>query len=257
MFGSAVPWAYPVVMGASLFLLTVLLRRRQTKLPISGFEKLGLALGGLVGAALGAKLPFWIWNAAVGGGESTEGVSSWVWLASGKTILGGIVGGYLGIELMKFVLDIRVRTGDTYVVPVAVAVAAGRLACFVGGCCFGAPTDLPWGMQFPLAPDGGTLFRHPTQLYEALFHIAAAGFFLLCERRDWFTGQRIKLYLIAYLAYRFVTEWLRPEPEVFLGFTAYQLACPALIAIFGALYLRDELRYGCKPNVQTQPDPAA
>jgi prolipoprotein diacylglyceryltransferase len=234
-------------MGTSLILLTALLRRRQTTLAINPFEKLGLALGGLVGAALGAKLPFWIWNAALGGAASTEGVSSWVWLASGKTILGGIVGGYLGIELMKFALDVRVRTGDTYVVPVAVAIAVGRVACFVGGCCFGVPTEAPWGMRFPLAPDGGMLPRHPTQLYEALFHATAAGFFFVCERRDWFTGQRIKLYLIAYLAYRFVTEWLRPEPEIFLGFTAYQLACPALIAIFGALYVRDELRYGRKP----------
>jgi prolipoprotein diacylglyceryltransferase len=244
------------VTAAGLILLTVLLRRRQSKLPISGWEKLGLALGGLVGAAMGAKVPFWLWNAFVGASASTEGVSSWVWLASGKTILGGIVGGYLGIELMKFVLDIRVRTGDTYVVPVAVAIAVGRLACFVGGCCFGAPTDLPWGMRFPLAPDEGTLLRHPTQLYEALFHASAAAAFLLVERRGWFVGQRIKLYLMAYLVYRFVTEWLRPEPEVFLGLTAYQLACPVLLAIFGALYVRDEIRYGKRPTAAAASDVA-
>jgi len=40
--------------------------------------------------------------------------------------------------------------------------------------------------------------------------------------RGLFRLQRIKLYLIAYLIYRFLTEFIRPEPVVALGLTAYQ-----------------------------------
>ena len=50
----------------------------------------------------------------------------------------GIVGGYFGVELAKWTLDVRIKTGDTFAVPVAVGVAIGRVACFVGGCCYGA-----------------------------------------------------------------------------------------------------------------------
>ena len=120
-----------------------------------------------------------------------------------------------------------IKTGDSFAVPVAAAVAVGRLACFVGGCCFGKPTSLPWGVIFH---DG--IPRHPTQLYESAFHASAAVFLAWTERGGCSNIQRIKLYLIAYLIYRFFTEFVRPEPVVALGLTAYQWGALALIPVF-------------------------
>jgi phosphatidylglycerol:prolipoprotein diacylglycerol transferase len=42
----------------------------------------------------------------------------------------------------------------------------GRIANFINGELFGAPTDLPWGVVFPTDPL--QLSRHPSQLYEAV-----------------------------------------------------------------------------------------
>ena len=42
----------------------------------------------------------------------------------------------------------------------------GRLANFVNGELWGAPTDLPWAMRLP-ARGGARSPRHPSQLYEA------------------------------------------------------------------------------------------
>ena len=53
----------------------------------------------------------------------------------------------------------------------------------------------------------------------------------------------MKLYVLAYAAYRFLSEFLRPEDRVFLGLSAYQLGALALIAVFTGLWLRDAEAY--------------
>ena len=221
---------YALVMAAALVVLSVLLRRSQAALPLARWQKIGLGLGGFCGAMIGAKLPFAL--------ADWEGLTSGTtWLADGKTILFGIVGGYFGVEAAKWTLDIRLKTGDTFAVPVAVAVAIGRLACFVGGCCYGTPTTLPWGVRFQAA--GDDLARHPTQLYEAVFHLGMAGMLLALQRHGLVRGQLVKLYILAYLAYRFVTELIRPEPRLLLGLTGYQWAALVLAPLFAWLWWRD------------------
>ena len=58
-------------------------------------------------------------------------------------------------------------------------------------------------------------------------------------RRHVFAGQLIKLYIIAYLVYRFASEFIRPEPRLLAGLTGYQWAALALIPAFVALWIRD------------------
>jgi phosphatidylglycerol:prolipoprotein diacylglycerol transferase len=128
------------------------------------------------------------------------------------------------------------KTGDSFAVPVAAAVGVGRLGCFYAGCCYGTPTRLPWGVTFPTAD---SVPRHPTQLYEAAFHLSAAAVLLGLQRRGMFRGQLIKLYILAYLAYRFVTEWIRPEARLAAGLTGYQWAAIVLAILFVWLWIRN------------------
>jgi phosphatidylglycerol:prolipoprotein diacylglycerol transferase len=221
---------YALVMLAAIAVMSVLLRRWQARLPLPAWQKVAIGLGGFCGAMIGAKLPFVLsdWAGLMSGAS---------WFADGKTILCGIVGGYFGVELAKWTLDVTVKTGDTFAVPVAVGVAIGRVACFIGGCCYGTPTDLPWGVAFTRS--GDLLPRHPTQLYEAAFHLTLAGLMLFFQQRGLFTRQLIKLYILAYLAYRFSTEIIRPEPRLFLMLTGYQWACLALTPLFAWLWLKE------------------
>jgi len=226
---------YALTMGAALLVCSVLLRRTQKALPLSGREKLGIGIGAFCGAMIGAKLPFLL--------SDWEGLlSGTAWLSHGKTIMCGIVGGYFGVEVAKWALDIRVKTGDTFAAPVAVAVAIGRLACFQAGCCYGTPTTLPWGVAFPTAVEAPSLPRHPTQLYESLFHGAAAVVLVVLARRGLFRGQLIKLYLLSYLVYRFATEFIRPEARLLLGLTGYQWAALTLVPLFIWLWMHDRRR---------------
>ena len=59
------------------------------------------------------------------------------------------------------------------------------------------------------------------------------------QRRGWFRGQLVKLYILSYAAYRFATEFIRPEPRIWCGLTGYQWAVLALVPVFAWLWIRD------------------
>jgi phosphatidylglycerol:prolipoprotein diacylglycerol transferase len=226
--------AYSLIMIAAVATGAWLSRRSLAALPVSRGQRLAIGLGAFCGAMIGAKLPFVLsdWDGLVSGAA---------WFSDGKTILCGLVGGYFGVEIAKWIVDVTIKTGDSFAVPVAAAIGVGRLACFVGGCCYGTPTDLPWGVVFPNVDSQP---RHPTQLYEAAFHLSAAVALSQLQRRGMFRGQLIKVYFFAYLAYRFATEFIRPEARLGGGLTGYQWACLALVPVFAGLWVRDarELR---------------
>ena len=220
---------YALIMAAAVVTGIVIARWTQVTLPLTPREKFFIGLGAFCGAMIGAKLPFVLsdWDGLLSGAA---------WFSNGKTILCGLVGGYFGVELAKWMLGVRTKTGDSFAVPVAAAVGVGRLGCFYAGCCYGTPTRLPWGVTFPTVD---SLPRHPTQLYEASFHLSAAVILFWLQRRGMFRGQLIKLYILAYLAYRFVTEWIRPEARLAAGLTGYQWAAILLAILFGWLWIRD------------------
>lgn len=246
----AINWTYAGLMLLALTTCGFLLRRSQASLPLMAWQKLGIGIGAFCGAMIGAKLPFLF-------SDLSGLMSGSAWLADGKTIMCGIVGGYFGVELAKWVLDVRVKTGDTFAAPVALAVAIGRLACFSAGCCFGAPTNLPWGCYFQHSPrdeiSGELVRRHPTQLYEAAFHLLAAALLFEFGRRGLLRGQLIKAYILAYLGYRFLTEFIRPEAELWLGLTGYQWACLLLAPLFIGLWARDRQHELLEQTTRTVP----
>ena len=225
--------AYAVVMIVSVVASIRLMQSRQRRLDLTRSQRLLIGVAAFVGSMVGAKTPF---LGDRGWGAFYDGT---VWFADGKTILGGIVGGYAAVEIAKWIGNIRTRTGDAFALPVAVAVAIGRIGCFVAGCCYGRVTTLPWGVGFPLAQEDFGVLRHPTQLYELAFHSVAAATLLVMDRKRWLVGNQLKAYLIAYMIYRFLSEWLRPESTVLLNLTVYQLVSVLIAAILMLLWVRD------------------
>lgn len=202
-------------------------RGAQAGLGLSPFQRRALSWGAFCGGFLGAKLPFALLHPA-------GPLALAAWAADGRTILGGLVGGYAGVEAAKAFSGVTVKTGDGFAVPVAAAVGVGRLSCFFAKCCYGAPTALPWGMDF-----GDGLRRHPAQLYETAFHLGAAVVLASLRRRGLFPRQLVKLYILAYLGYRFLSEFIRPEPRLLGPLTAYQAAALFLAPVFAGLWVLD------------------
>jgi phosphatidylglycerol:prolipoprotein diacylglycerol transferase len=236
---------YAAIMLTSLLAALAATRLFPSPVRLTGRQKLGLAIGAFCGGMIGAKLPFalYYWDGLLDGTA---------WLMDGKTILAGLIGGYFGVEYAKHAMGIRGKTGDGFAVPVALAVAIGRLACFTAGCCHGIPTDLPWAVDF-----GDGVMRHPTQLYESAFHLVMAGVLAWLYRARLCRGQLIKLYILAYLAYRFVTEFIRPEPEFALAFTAYQWTCMGFFPVFVGLWVYDARNEATPTEALSQPEAPA
>jgi phosphatidylglycerol:prolipoprotein diacylglycerol transferase len=208
------------------------------------WKRAALALAAFVGGSLGGKLPFAL---AAGPNAWLDGSA---WFSDGKTIVAALIGAYLAVELAKWALDVRVKTGDTFALPLALALTVGRWGCFCNGCCYGTETELPWGVWFRVpGPDGPRLMKcHPTQIYESLFHFMMAWVLLVLTLRDALPSQRLKLYLIAYSLYRFATEFIRPEPVWWLGLTFYQWAALALAAGLALQWLSQCVRQPFAPE---------
>ena len=213
-------WTYAAIMLAAVTTGWALFRRQPQPPELLPWHTAAIALGAFCGGMIGAKLPFVLadWQGFLSGKA---------WLSGGKTLLAGLVGGYFGAEATEWALGIRTKSCDAFAVPLAVGIAIGRLGCFHAGCCHGTPTTLPWGVDF-----GDGVARHPTQLYESAFHLSAAIVLWQLQRRGMFRGQLIRLYLVAYFVYRFGTEFIRPEPTIWLGLTGYQLAALVLTPFF-------------------------
>jgi phosphatidylglycerol---prolipoprotein diacylglyceryl transferase len=142
----------------------------------------------------------------------------------GKTIVGGLLGGWIAVELTKRFRHIHSRTGDLFAVPLCLGIAVGRIGCFLAGLAddtYGTPTTLPWAINF-----GDGIPRHPTQLYEILFLIALAFLLHRYNQRPHPEGSTFRLFLFAYLTWRLLIDFIKPQPLIH-GLNLIQWACVA------------------------------
>jgi phosphatidylglycerol:prolipoprotein diacylglycerol transferase len=152
----------------------------------------------------------------------------------GKTIVGGLLGGWLGVELIKRVCGIRRRTGDLFALPLCVGIAIGRIGCFIAGLAddtYGQPTHVPWAVDF-----GDGIGRHPVQIYEILFLFLVG--VIVSTKANLPEGARFRIFIASYLAWRLAIDFLKPQP-LLNGMNVIQWACAVGLAILGALYLND------------------
>ncbi len=160
---------------------------------------------------------------------------------SGKSIIGGIAGGYLAIVLSKRALGYTASTGDCYTAAIPLAMVIGRVGCYLSELPLGKPTDLPWGVaaseeaarHFAVCP-GCQGKMHPSMLYEIAFHLLALGVILCYRGLVRVRGETLKLYLLAAALFRFLVEFVRANPEQVWGLSGPQLV---LIPLTGLLVL--------------------
>jgi phosphatidylglycerol---prolipoprotein diacylglyceryl transferase len=204
------------------FLAYLWLRKRRGD-PLESGVRWWLVIAAFAGAAAGSRLlalldpPFSI---------------------GGRTVVGGLIGGLVAVELTKRRLRVHTRTGDLFAMPLAIGIAIGRIGCFLAGLpdhTYGNPTSLWTGVDF-----GDGVRRHPTQLYEIAFLILLIPVLKRVGDSTTRAGDQFRAFMIAYLGFRLAVDNLKPDPAVALGLSSIQWACVAMLAY----YARDLLRPG-------------
>jgi len=211
--------------------------RRRLALPVLADTDRSLWIGvaAIAGAALGAKLGFWIEDPST----AFAGFPDWRNLLAGKTIVGALLGGLAGVEIVKRAIGAQGSSGDAFAFPLIVGIAIGRIGCFLSGLAdhtYGNPTSLPWGVDF-----GDGVKRHPTQLYEIAFLIALMALLYRSRHAFTVTGDRFRAFMVAYLAFRLLVDAIKPIPYAYFGLlSGIQLLCIAGLCY----YWRDVPRLG-------------
>ncbi len=194
---------------------------------------MAVAGAGLIGGLLGANLGQWVCARVLHD------------VAAGKSVLGGIAGGYLAVVLYKRHLGIVRPTGDLFAVALTAGEAVGRWGCFFAGCCYGTVTAVPWAVF-----EHGQM-RHPTQLYSSAACALILGVLLRVEKTRPPENTLFYMQGTLFCAARFLIEFFRAGPPPVAGLTLAQWACAAGFVFF-AVKLTRLLR-----PVRMRPAPAA
>lgn len=196
----------------------VSLRKKSTD-HISSKNRLSIILGAIIGAFLGSRLVGFFENPLL-----TFSTQNIVLLLNTKSIMGGLFGGLLGVEISKKIIKEKHSSGDLFTFPIIVGIIVGRIGCFLSGIkefTYGYETDFFAGMDL-----GDGLLRHPTSLYEIVFLIFL---FVFLQRIIIHTKEKngllFKIFMISYFGFRFFTEFLKPNIFYVLGLSSIQWLC--------------------------------
>ena len=191
-------------------------RKQKIVDPISDDHRLWILIGAMLGAFIGSRAIAILEN------PQTMAQLSWLEMYGSKTVAGGLLGGLFGVELIKKKLKVQVASGDVYVVPIIAALLIGRIGCFLSGLAeptYGLATTFFTGINL-----GDGIRRHPVSLYEMAYLVLLLMVFRRIRKIILPNGDRFKLFMVLYFAYRFFIEFLKPYHPLFLQMSSIHLS---------------------------------
>lgn len=207
--GIGIP-SYGTMLVISFIVALFLVKREAKKHNISPVLIENLAFWLMVGVIIGGRLLYVLFHL----NEFRDIISIFEIWNGGMMFFGGFIGAFIAgvIYVKKQNLSISLLS-DIISPSIALGEFFTRIGCFLNGCCFGTPTELPWGIHFP---NGSFADRagldcaiHPTQLYSSLFGLLL--FFLLQRmlHRPHSRGSIFAYFLIFYGGFRFGVDFVR------------------------------------------------
>ncbi len=187
-------------------------------------------IGALGGAFLGAKFAYFFAE----GWRDWPLPDRWPRLFAGKSVIGGLLGGYAGVEMMKGLVGYTKHTSDLFALIVPLGIALGRVGCWLQGCCLGKPTTL----HLLAARDRLGVARWPASQVELVFQLLIFSVFIVLRRDPKFTGRLIFLYFAVYGIFRFFHEFVRDTPPLVGGITGYQILSLVTATLGAWMFIR-------------------
>lgn len=199
---------------------------------IESGQRIWIIIGAIFGALIGSRL--------VGGLENPEALmrsgNTLLYFYSNKTLVGGFLGGLAGVELVKKMIGEKQSSGDLFTYPMILALIIGRIGCFGMGVyeeTYGIETNFITGMNL-----GDGIVRHPVTLYEICFlSLLWIGMLQLEKKITLINGSRFKIFMIAYLFFRFMLDYIKPHYSFGIGLSTIQLVCLAGLAYYSTYIL--------------------
>jgi len=193
--------------------------RKEEEDEIATSNRLSLILGAIIGALTGSRLMGYFENPTI-----EINVHTLLMLYNTKTIMGGLFGGLIGVEISKKIIGEKRSSGDLFTLPILVGLFIGRIGCFLSGIkeyTYGSETSFFLGMNL-----GDDVLRHPTSLYELAF-VAFLFVFLrnLKQQQKLESGMLFQFFMISYFGFRFLIEFIKPNQYFILGLSSIQWLC--------------------------------
>ena len=196
----------------------VFLRKRSTD-EISSNNRLSIIIGATLGALVGSRIIGFSEYPFINYSENT-----WIDLLNAKSIMGGLFGGLLGVEITKKIIGEKRSSGDLFTFPIILGIFIGRIGCFLSGTnefTYGKETASIFGMDL-----GDGILRHPIALYELVFLVLLAIVLKRMQKKKKLkSGELFQWFMIAYFSFRFFIEFLKPNEFFILGLSSVQILC--------------------------------
>ena len=251
------PYGWLLLAGIAVSLFT------WTRLARGDSRLVLIYVAALLSAFIGAKLTYLFAE----GWRDWPMPDRWLRLATGKSVLGALLGGYAGVEAAKLALGWRAPTGDLFALVAPLGIGIGRIGCLLHGCCLGERCAPAW---FTLQ-DAEGVARWPAVPVEIGFNVVMLLVFAILRSRQSracktagtsaatgagtaeeicppphvggyggyaLRGQHFHLYLIAYGLFRFAHEWMRVTPKFGGIISGYQIAALGCVALGGIGFVR-------------------
>uniref|UniRef100_A0A7C6EG31 Phosphatidylglycerol--prolipoprotein diacylglyceryl transferase n=1 Tax=candidate division WOR-3 bacterium TaxID=2052148 RepID=A0A7C6EG31_UNCW3 len=207
--GFGIP-SYGTMLVISFIVALFLVKREAKKHNIAPVIIENLAFWLMIGVILGGRILYVAFHPS----EFRDIISIFEIWNGGMMFFGGFIGAFIAgaIYVKKEKLSI-ILLGDLVSPSIALGEFFTRIGCFLNGCCFGKPTNLPWGVHFPRGSfayhAGLDCPIHPTQLYSSLFGLLLFFFLQRMLHQKHGTGEVFAYFLIFYGGFRFGVDFIR------------------------------------------------
>jgi phosphatidylglycerol:prolipoprotein diacylglycerol transferase len=200
--------------------------RKKQKDSIQDSNRIWILIGAIFGALLGSRLIGGLENP----GEMMQSKNIFRYFYENKTVVGGFLGGLFGVESVKYIIGEKRKSGDLFTYPIILGLIIGRIGCFSMGVyeqTYGTVSSLPWAINL-----GDGILRHPVTLYEIFFLVCTWVALVQLENKYALTeGSRFKIFMILYLLFRFILDFIKPHFTFMIGLSTIQI-----ISIAGLVY---------------------
>lgn len=243
-FGRFTLHSYGVMLAVSFLLGIYLASHRAKKRGVDVQIVLDLSVYIILSAVVGSRLAYIVFHLS----DYNSILDMFAIWQGGATLYGGLLLAIFASYLFSVRRNISFWLLADIIAPsIALGMVFTRIGCFLSGCCFGAPTSLPWGIVFPPTSPAGIYARsfapgsvplHPTQLYASAASLVIVCLLLAADQRLLRKrGSVFGAFLVLYGIDRFIIDFFRyyESNMVAFGLSLNQLL--SIVLVLGGLLL--------------------